>query len=85
MELPGKRKRGRFMDVVKEDMANGVARIFCWGGDHPADATRYILRHLLQPTSFVNSKSRKKKNKIEEEKQDNFIVLFLIIIIVMNI
>ena len=21
MELPGKRKRGRFMDVVKEDMA----------------------------------------------------------------
>ena len=26
--------------------AKGVARIFVWGGGHPADATRYIFRHL---------------------------------------
>ena len=29
---------------------NGVARIFVWGGGHPADATRYFFRYLRKPT-----------------------------------
>ena len=31
---------------------NGVARIFFWGGGHPAGATRSIFRRLREPTRF---------------------------------